>query len=142
MNIKYMVWSILMIGIPLSNSYCQNYDSLTNFNTLKLDSLQYFINSNKEIFGLHINTNQQKYLELSNEIDITSFEVYKDYQMRSLQFEFNDQKKVINENLTWALNNTIPDKESETLTSVRKYLGISRNIFAIILAIIHVSTYL
>ncbi len=44
-------------------------------------------------------------------------------------------------NLIQYIQNSAPQREAEEIRAIRKYLGISRDIFAVILAIIHVITY-
>lgn len=51
------------------------------------------------------------------------------------------EEEAIKNNLIRFIQNSAPKKESDELTAIRKYLGISRDIFALILAIIHVVTY-
>lgn len=50
-------------------------------------------------------------------------------------------QKIVNSSVHLALKNSRLQNESEIITNIRKYLGISKNIFALILAIISVAKY-
>ncbi len=49
--------------------------------------------------------------------------------------------EAIKNDLIRYIQNSAPQKEAEEIRAIRKYLGISRDIFAVILAIIHIITY-
>lgn len=50
-------------------------------------------------------------------------------------------EEAIKDNLIRFIQNSAPEKEAKEITAIRKYLGISQDIFALILAIIHIVTY-
>jgi DNA-binding transcriptional regulator YiaG len=78
-------------------------------------------------------------LELSNENSLFNSQSYSDFYQNICGINLS-QKDEIDNNLIVALQKTLP-KEDETITAIRKYLGISKNVFAIILALIHLVKY-
>jgi len=51
------------------------------------------------------------------------------------------KNEAIKNDLIQYIQNSAPQREAEEIRAIRKYLGISRDIFAVILAIIHIITY-
>lgn len=49
--------------------------------------------------------------------------------------------KIIRENLDWGINGISTEKEDELISEIRKYLGISKDLFALILALLHIIKY-
>ncbi len=56
-------------------------------------------------------------------------------------FTYDYRNKVMEENIAWGLKSISIRKEDEFISAIRKYLGISKDIFALILAILHLAKY-
>ncbi len=140
-SIKKYLFLLLVLVIPTCSIYSQstNFDSKLNY--LKPDSLNLnFSFSKRELIGLNLTlANRLANLELINEDINFNSESYSDYYKNIYGID-PLQKDEIDKNLLIALEKTLP-KEDEAIAEMRKYLGISQKLFAIILALIHLAKY-
>jgi hypothetical protein len=142
METKAKVLFVLFLLItPFQNIFNQNrYLDTTSFFS-KYDSFHLKISlNNKTLVGHNMSLAQKlQTLELSNENSLFNSQSYSDFYQNICGINLS-QKDEIDNNLIVALQKTLP-KEDETITAIRKYLGISKNAFAIILALIHLVKY-
>ena len=139
---SYFIRGLLISIFCLStNSNCQVLQNLNNLNDSTLNKLNSTLKTSRELLDY-------PQLYFSNDFSIIQegldFNALGNQRIKmGKDFNYNKYflQKIVNSNIHLALKNSIPQSESETLTNIRKYLGISKNIFALILAIISVAKY-
>jgi hypothetical protein len=142
MRTKAKVLFVLLFLIsPFQNIYNQNRDSDTTIYFQRPDSTHLKIsfndkNSIRFNFSLAL---KLKELGLSKVNGFNS-QSYSDFYQNTYGIALA-QKDDIDKNLIAALQKTLPPREDETITAIRKYLGISQDIFVVILALIHLAKY-
>ena len=132
---------LFLLIIPLASLHTQNRLSDTTNFFQKPDSTQLrflykdqkFIRNN---LSLKLNLSDLKAIPDYSSGDMNSYSNF--YQ--SLYGITPLEKNKIDKNLIFALQNTLYT-ENKTITFIRKYLGIGQDLFAIILAIIHLAKY-
>ncbi len=139
---KFFIKCYLLLGLCLSINVFGQIHRNENFlsdsaknnlnSTLKVSEellsfpLQFVLNDNRGVlFDNHFNVLQYYGADFKQDFSIRKYYL---------------QKK-INSNIQLALLNIRPKSEDKVITSIRKYLGVSKNIFALILALISLSKY-
>lgn len=133
---KILYFSFLII-LPTYNLYSQNRTLDTSFH--KHDSIYSRISlSDKSLLksNLILKLND---LELIRENEFTDSSSYSDFY-KDIYGITPDEKNAIDKNLAIAIQNSLHTEDPAIIT-IRQYLGISKDIFAIILAIIHLAKY-
>lgn len=135
---KRLILSILLIFLLIlaASNYCQQPKTLKNSNS-NSDSLLTIIKSYKEFLDYQIYSKKEIFNEPLKNIDYSTLINYKTALQKS---NLNLMQKEIKENINWALTNSVK-KEDKGVLMLRKYLGIGKDIFAVILAIIHLAAY-
>ncbi len=137
---KYLFLLLLLI-LPTDYIYSQNKILDSNLYYLTPDSLKLNFSFNKiDLIGFNLSL-ANKLTNLNLIIGDINFntEAYSNYY-KNIYGISPLQKDEIDIILINALEKTLP-KEDEAITAMRKYLGISQEIFAIILALIHIAKY-
>jgi hypothetical protein len=133
---KILCFSFLIIA-PIYDLYSQNRIPDINFHNP--DSIHSKISlSDKSLLksNLILKLNDLELIKGNEFIDSLSYsKFYKD-----LYGITPDEKNKIDKNLVIALQNSLHTEDPAIIT-IRQYLGISKDIFAIILAIIHLAKY-
>jgi hypothetical protein len=138
---KKYLFLLLFLIVPLDYIFSQNKILDKNINFLTTDTLNLNFSFNKiDLIGFNLSlANKLTSLDLINGDFNFNSEAYSNYY-KSIYGISPLQKDEIDIILINALEKTLP-KEDEAITSMRKYLGISQEIFAIILALIHIAKY-
>ncbi|MCU0344484.1 MAG: hypothetical protein MUF28_11775 [Ignavibacterium sp.] len=137
---KFLFLFILLI-VPADYVYSQNKNLDRKLYSLPSDSLNHKFSFNKgDLIGFNLSiANKLSSLDLIDGDIYFNSESYSDYYKNI--YGINPlQKDKIDKDLITALEKTFP-KEDEAIRVMRKYLGISQEIFAIILALIHLAKY-
>lgn len=140
-NKKEYLFLLLLLIISVDNIYSQNKNLDNKLYYLAPDSLNLKFSFNKrDLIGYNLSlATRLANLELINEDINFSSESYDDFYQNI--YGINPlQKDEIDKNLIIALEKTFP-KEDESIAAMRKYLGVSQKLFAIILALIHLAKY-
>jgi hypothetical protein len=125
---KFIIILLLFISADLF--------SQENLYSNEIDSMQMLIKLNKELFDK---------LELNKDVlttfDTAAIAFNKEQLKRILLKVYDKRREIIDENIYGGMGIYQTKKEDKTLFQIRKYLGVSRDVFAIILAIIHLATF-
>ena len=140
MSTKAKYFSIsLLLFFPFNNLYSQNTTIDTNF--IRADSIytKLLLNEKRSLKSnllLKLNLDDLDLILNDHSIINQSFSEYylSNYGITPLE------KNKIDMNLIFALQNSL-HAESSAIKMIREYLGVSKDIFAIILAIIHLAKY-
>ena len=137
---KYLFFLFLLI-ISTDNICSQNKNLDSKLYYLTPDSLNLkFSFSKKDLIGYNLSlVNKLANLKLINEDINFDSESYADFYQNIYGIN-PSQKYEIDKYLIIALEKTFP-KEDESIAAMRKYLGVSQKLFAIILALIHLAKY-
>lgn len=140
-NGKKYLFLLLLLILPTDYIYNQNKNLDSNLYYLTPDSLKLNFSFNKiDLNGFNLSlANKLTDLDLIGEDINFNTDSYSNYY-KNIYGISPLQKDEIDKNLITALEKTLP-KEDEVITAMRKYLGISQDIFAIILALIHIAKY-
>ena len=140
-NKKKYLFLLLLLIIPVDNIYSQNKNLDNKLYYLTPDSINLKFSFNKrDLIGYNLSlATRLANLELINEDINFNSESYDNFYQNI--YGINPlQKDEIDKNLIIALEKTFP-KEDESIAAMRKYLGVSQKLFAIILALIHLAKY-
>jgi hypothetical protein len=142
MQTKAKILLVLFFLIsPFQNIYNQqrNLDTTKFFQRFDSTHLKILLNEKNSIRNNFSLSLKLKVLELNNEITLFYSQRYSDIYKKIYGVDLSP-KGDIDKNLIVALQRTL-QKEDETISAIRKYLGISQDIFAVILALVHLATY-
>ncbi len=121
-------------------TYSQNPDSLKSTSSSILKLWEYNLHLNNIIYPENIFLKGTIYLddivEPGFDPTISSISGLNDPYIQGFLKE-----EAMKNNLKNYIQSSAPKREDEVITAIRKYLGISRDIFAVILAVIHIMTY-
>ena len=125
--------------LPFNNLYCQTTTLDTNF--IKPDSIysKLMLNEKRSLkSNLLLKLNLDDLGLIIND-QSTINQSFSEYYLNNYGITPSEKNKV-DMNLIFALQNSL-HAESSVIKMIREYLGVSKDIFAIILAIIHLAKY-
>ena len=130
--IKGLIFFLFILSI---NNYCQKPHSTFSLS----DSTLIKVNNQTEQDHIIFNFNS---IYLANDFKLL-FGLNNQNLLIQKSYEFNKftLQKRINKNFHLAFKNIITESESKVIKDIRQYLSISKNVFAIILAVIHALKY-
>lgn len=132
---------LLIIVCSVSIVYTQKQENTDSLSLSTSDSLRLLIKMNNRTLEMLPFRLQQSFNEILSGIDYSTLQNRNGDSKKNPTEISEDMLEEIKNSIHSALIKTLPKAESQTIASARKYLSISKNVLAFILAMIHIAKF-
>lgn len=138
---RHLRLCLLIIVCSVSIVYTQKQENTDSLSLSTSDSLRLLIKMNNRTLEMLPFRLQQSFNEILSGIDYSTLQNRNGDSKKNPTEISEDMLEEIKNSIHSALIKTLPKAESQTIASARKYLSISKNVLAFILAMIHIAKF-